>query len=583
MTATALRNTTVDWQASDAAHHLHPFTDHAELTKVGTRIITRAEGSHLIDSEGNRLLDAFAGLWCVNVGYGRQELAKAAYDQMLQLPYYNTFFKTSTPPAVELSKVLSDLAPNNLRHVFYGCSGSDANDTIARMVRQYWNLVGKSAKKTIISRTNGYHGSTMVAASLGGMSYMHQHADLPLPGFVHIQQPYWYGEGGDMSPEEFGLKAARALETKILELGPERCAAFIGEPIQGAGGVIMPPSTYWPEIQRICRQYDLLLIADEVICGFGRTGHWFASELYGIKADFMTLAKGITSGYVPLSAAMIGDRVADVLIASGEFDHGFTYSGHPVSCAVALENIRILKDEKMVERVHDETGPYLEKRLQELLDHPLVGEVRAPGLHRRHRAGEGQEDAPALPARGRDRHDLPRPLLRHRPGHAGDPRHHADLPAPLLDQDRDRRVRRLDPPGAGSHSGGCEAAVRLGATMPVHSVTAGALGMTEGRANPKVPGFLAEQIEAKGETVPQWLARMEARIADLMEAKMKAGFPPDLEALQKAITQDLSQEDELRKYLMALAVHRQTEEILIDRGYWRDPEDPDLWYPPLEF
>ena len=380
MAATALRNTTVDWQASDAAHHLHPFTDHAELTKVGTRIITRAEGSHLFDSEGNRLLDAFAGLWCVNVGYGRQELAKAAYDQMLQLPYYNTFFKTTTPPAVELAKVLAELAPNNLRHVFYGCSGSDANDTIARMVRQYWNLVGKSAKKTIISRTNGYHGSTMVAASLGGMSYMHQHADLPLPGFVHIQQPYWYGEGGDMSPEEFGLKAARALETKILELGPERCAAFIGEPIQGAGGVIMPPSTYWPEIQRICRQYDLLLIADEVICGFGRTGHWFASELYGIKADFMTLAKGITSGYVPLSAAMIGDRVADVLIASGEFDHGFTYSGHPVSCAVALENIRILRDEKLVERVHGETGPYLEKRLQELLDHPLVGEVRLKGF-----------------------------------------------------------------------------------------------------------------------------------------------------------------------------------------------------------
>jgi putrescine---pyruvate transaminase len=380
MTATALRNSTADWQAFDAAHHLHPFTDHAELAKIGTRIITRAEGSHLIDSEGNRLLDAFAGLWCVNVGYGRKELAKAAYEQMLQLPYYNTFFKTSTPPAVELGGILARLAPNNLRHVFYGLSGSDANDTIARMVRQYWNLVGRPAKKTIISRVNGYHGSTMVAASLGGMSYMHQHADLPLPGFVHIPQPYWYGEGGDLSPEEFGLKAARELEKKILELGPERCAAFIGEPIQGAGGVIMPPATYWPEIQRICRQYDLLLIADEVICGFGRTGRWFASELYDIKADFMTLAKGLTSGYVPLSAAMIGDRVADVLIASGEFDHGFTYSGHPVSCAVAIENIRILKEEKLVERVHGETGPYLEKRLEELLDHPLVGEVRLKGF-----------------------------------------------------------------------------------------------------------------------------------------------------------------------------------------------------------
>jgi putrescine aminotransferase len=385
MTATALRNSTANWQAFDAAHHLHPFTDHAELAKIGTRIITRAEGSHLIDSEGNRLLDAFAGLWCVNVGYGRKELAKAAYDQMLQLPYYNTFFKTATPPAVELGSVLagltsSTLAPTELKHVFYGLSGSDANDTIARMVRQYWNLVGKTAKKTIISRTNGYHGSTMVAASLGGMSYMHQHADLPLPGFVHIPQPYWYGEGGDLSPEAFGLKAAGELEKKILELGPERCAAFIGEPIQGAGGVIMPPATYWPEIQRICRQYDLLLIADEVICGFGRTGHWFASELYGIKADFMTLAKGLTSGYVPLSAAMIGSRVADVLIASGEFDHGFTYSGHPVSCAVAIENIRILKEEKLIERVHNETGPYLEKRLKELLDHPLVGEVRLKGF-----------------------------------------------------------------------------------------------------------------------------------------------------------------------------------------------------------
>ncbi|HKF61867.1 MAG TPA: aspartate aminotransferase family protein [Dongiaceae bacterium] len=380
MTATALRNSTRDWQTSDAAHHLHPFTDHAELAKIGTRIITRAEGSHLIDSEGNRLLDAFAGLWCVNVGYGRKELAKAAYDQMLQLPYYNTFFKTSTPPAVELGGVLAGLAPNKLKHVFYGLSGSDANDTIARMVRQYWNLVGKPGKKTIISRVNGYHGSTMVSASLGGMSYMHQHADLPLPGFGHIPQPYWYGEGGDLSPEEFGLKTARELEKKILELGPERSAAFIGEPIQGAGGVIMPPATYWPEIQRICRQYDLLLIADEVICGFGRTGHWFASEPYGIKADFMTLAKGLTSGYVPLSAAMIGDRVADVLIASGEFDHGFTYSGHPVSCAVAIENIRILKEDRLVERVHGETGPYLEKRLEELLDHPLVGEVRLKGF-----------------------------------------------------------------------------------------------------------------------------------------------------------------------------------------------------------
>jgi putrescine---pyruvate transaminase len=380
MASTALRNKTSDWQSADVAHHLHPFTDHAQLRKIGTRIITRAEGSYLIDSDGNRLLDAFAGLWCVNVGYGRKELARVAYDQMLELPYYNTFFKTSTPPAVELGRILAGMVPNKLRHVFYGCSGSDANDTIARIVRQYWNLIGKPEKKTIISRLNGYHGSTMVSASLGGMSYMHQHADLPLAGFVHIMQPYWYGAGGSMNPSEFGLKAARSLEDKIIELGPDRCAAFIGEPIQGAGGVIMPPETYWPEIQRICRKYDLLLIADEVITGFGRTGHWFASEIYGIEADFMTLAKGITSGYAPLSAAMICDRVAEVLIENGEFDHGFTYSGHPVSCVVAIENIRILREEKLVERVRGETGPYLEKRLRELLDHPLVGEVRLKGF-----------------------------------------------------------------------------------------------------------------------------------------------------------------------------------------------------------
>jgi putrescine aminotransferase len=380
MTARPLRNTTADWQAADSAHHLHPFTDHADLHRVGPRIITRAEGSHLFDSEGRKLLDAFAGLWCVNIGYGRKELAKAAYDQMLQLPYYNTFFKTSTPPAAELSRVLSEIAPNKMSHVFYGVSGSDANDTIARMVRQYWNLVGKPAKKTIIGRINGYHGSTMVGASLGGMSYMHANADLPLPGFAHIMQPYWYGQGGEMSPADFGLKAARALEQKIEELGPEHCAAFIGEPIQGAGGVIVPPDTYWPEIQRICKKYDILLIADEVICGFGRAGHWFASEMFGIKADFMTMAKGITSGYVPLSAVMIGDRVADVLIDSGDFSHGYTYSGHPVSCAVALENIRILKEEKIVERVHNDTGPYLAKRLAELNDHPLVGETRIRGF-----------------------------------------------------------------------------------------------------------------------------------------------------------------------------------------------------------
>jgi len=380
MLATTVRNSTAEWQALDRAHHLHPFTDTALLNREGVRVITQAEGVYLWDSEGRRLIDGMAGLWCVNLGYGRKELAEAAYRQMLELPYYNTFFKTATPPSVELSKVLVDLAPEGLNHVFYASSGSEANDTIVRMVRHFWNLMGKTDKKTIISRIYGYHGSTMASASLGGMTAMHAQADLPLPGFVHIIPPYWYGLSEDMTPDEFGLFAARKLEDKILELGADKVGAFIAEPIQGAGGDLIPSNTYFPEIQRICRKYDVLLIADEVICGFGRTGRWFASEHFDIRPDFMTLAKGITSGYLPLSAVMVGDRVAAALSQGGEFAHGFTYSGHPVPCAVALENIRILKDEGIIERVAVETGPYLQKRLKELESHPLVGEVRGLGF-----------------------------------------------------------------------------------------------------------------------------------------------------------------------------------------------------------
>jgi putrescine---pyruvate transaminase len=380
MLATTVRNSTAEWQALDRAHHLHPFTDTALLNREGVRVITKAEGVYLWDSEGRRLIDGMAGLWCVNLGYGRKELAEAAYRQMLELPYYNTFFKTATPPSVELSKVLVDLTPEGLNHVFYASSGSEANDTIVRMVRHFWNLMGKTDKKTIISRIYGYHGSTMASASLGGMTAMHAQADLPLPGFVHIIPPYWYGLSEDMTPDEFGLFAARKLEEKILELGADKVGAFIAEPIQGAGGVLIPPKTYFPEIQRICRKYDVLLIADEVICGFGRTGRWFASEHFDIRPDFMTLAKGITSGYLPLSAVMVGDRVAAALSQGGEFAHGFTYSGHPVPCAVALEIIRILKEEGIIERVAVETGPYLQKRLKELESHPLVGEVRGLGF-----------------------------------------------------------------------------------------------------------------------------------------------------------------------------------------------------------
>ncbi len=372
---------TRDWQELDSRHYLHPFTDFRSLAAEGSRVITRADGVHLYDSDGHQILDAMSGLWCVNIGYGRNELADVAARQMRELPYYNSFFKSAHPPAIELAQVLSELTPPQFNRVFFTNSGSEANDTILRMARRYWDLMDQPKRSIVISRLNAYHGSTIAAASLGGMSAMHSQGGLPIPGIVHIEQPYWYENGVDLSPEEYGLRAARRLAEKIEELGPEHVAAFIGEPIQGAGGVIIPPSTYWPEIQRICREYGILLISDEVICGFGRTGSWFGCEHFGFEPDFMTIAKGITSGYQPLGGAMVSDRVADVLIEKGgEFAHGFTWSGHPVVCAVALENLAIMRREKIVDRVRDEIGPYLQRRFRELADHPLVGEVRGIGM-----------------------------------------------------------------------------------------------------------------------------------------------------------------------------------------------------------
>jgi putrescine aminotransferase len=375
------RHDTAGWQALDRQHFLHPFTDHKSLHEHGTRVITRADGVYLWDSEGVRLLDAMAGLWCVNVGYGRHELADVAAAQMRELPYYNNFFKTANPPAIALSALLAEVTPPQFSRVFYAGSGSEANDTIVRLVRRYRDVRGEPKRKTIISRWQGYHGSTVAGASLGGMSAMHEQGDLPIPGIVHIDPPYWYGLGGELSQEEFGLKAARLLEEKILELGPETVTAFIGEPIQGAGGVIIPPMNYWPEIERICRQYGVLLVADEVICGFGRTGNWFGCETFGFKPDLMAMAKGMSSGYLPIGGVMVSDEVANTLIADGgEFYHGYTYSGHPACSAVAERNIRIIRDEGLVERVRNDTGPYLQARWRELGEHPLVGEARGVGF-----------------------------------------------------------------------------------------------------------------------------------------------------------------------------------------------------------
>jgi putrescine aminotransferase len=381
MSTTENKRSTREWQAADAAHFLHPFTDFKSLAAKGSRIIERAENIYLWDTDGQKILDAMSGLWCVNVGYGQRELIDAATAQLERLPFYNAFFQTATPPAIELAELLSQVAPPKFDRVFFAGSGSEGNDTIVRMVRRYWDILGQPDRQVIIGRHNGYHGSTMAGASLGGMWGMHAQGGLPIPNIVHIEQPCWFELNDGLSRDEFGIRAAGWLEDKIREVGPDKVAAFVGEPVQGAGGVIVPPATYWPEIQRICDKYDVLLVSDEVICGFGRTGRWFGCETFAFRPDLMTFAKGVTSGYIPLGGVLVGERVGRVLVdRGGEFHHGYTYSGHPVACAVALANIRLIQRERLVERVRDELGPHLARHYEALAEHPLVGEAQTCGM-----------------------------------------------------------------------------------------------------------------------------------------------------------------------------------------------------------
>ena len=372
------------WQNMDGAHHLHPFTNPNDLLQKPPRIIESAQGVYLTDSEGNELLDMMAGLWCVNMGYGQQDIIDAATAQINQLPYYNAFFKTSTPPAAELSALLAEITPAHMHHAFFTSSGSEANDTVLRLVWRYWDLLGKPEKRVVISRKNAYHGSTIAASSLGGMADMHAQGGV-IPDIVHVDEPNWFARrcelGADLDREEFGRQVAQSIADKIEELGVDKVAAFIAEPIQGAGGVIIPPDTYLPEIQRICRERNILLVADEVICGFGRTGNMWGSETFRIEPDLMSIAKGMTSGYVPMGGVFISDRVAGPLMEkAGEIYHGYTYSGHPAACAAGMASLRIMQEEKLVERVRDDTGPYLQSRWATLGDHPLVGEARMVGL-----------------------------------------------------------------------------------------------------------------------------------------------------------------------------------------------------------
>ena len=367
-------------RALDRAHHLHPFTDLHDYAARGGRIFSRAEGVFIYDSDGNAMLDGMSGLWCCNLGYSQDAIKQAIFDQLQQLPYYNNFFRCSNQPAVELAAALADVAPAGFEHVFFTNSGSEANDTNIKLVHRYYDLLGKPEKKLIISRRNAYHGSTVAAASLGGMKAMHEQA-IGLSYVHHINQPHWFevSEPGE-DPSAFGIRVARELEAKIDELGEHRVAAFIAEPVQGAGGVIIPPDSYWPELQRICDERDILLIADEVICGFGRTGRWWGSQTYGMRPHLITFAKAVTNGYIPLGGVLISNTIAEVLLAGGgEFAHGLTYSGHPVACAAGLATLKILREESVVERAAEHLAPYFQERLATLADHPIVGQVRGRG------------------------------------------------------------------------------------------------------------------------------------------------------------------------------------------------------------
>jgi putrescine---pyruvate transaminase len=366
----------------DVEHHLPAQASYAEIQRLGgSRIITRAEGSTIYDGDGNAILDGMAGLWCVNVGYGRQELVDAAAQQMQELPFYNTFFKTATPPTVMLAAKLAEKLGGKLQHVFFNASGSEANDTVMRLVRYYWSLKGEPKRTVFISRKNAYHGSTMAGASLGGMAHMHPIGGLPIPGVEHVAQPYKFNEGFNEDEEAFGARVAQEIEDRIIKVGPENVAAFIGEVVQGAGGVIIPPKGYWKRVEAICKKYGILLVVDEVITGFGRLGSWFGFQHFGVTPDLVPMAKGLSSGYLPISAVGVSSDIVKVLRdGNGEFAHGYTYSGHPVAAAVALKNIEIIEREGLVERVKNDAGPYFAEALKRLESDPLVGEVRSLGL-----------------------------------------------------------------------------------------------------------------------------------------------------------------------------------------------------------
>ena len=364
----------------DRAHHLHPFTNHPDMHAQGTHVIEAASGCYVTDETGRKLFDGLAGLWCVNVGYGREEIADAVRRQMSSVCYYPSFFNTTTEPTILLADKLAALAPPRLQRVFFSNSGSEANESALKLIRAYQKLRGTPAKRKILSRSFAYHGVTLAATSLTGLPACTQPFDLPLPGFVQVPGPHVYAANTEQSAQEYADWCLTETERIIAAEGPDTIAAFFAEPVQGAGGVIVPPPGHLKALREICRRHDILFVADEVITGFGRLGDWFASLLWDLAPDLMTLAKGITSGYVPLGATLVSDEIAGALNRGGYLAHGYTYSGHPVATAAGLANLEIIEREHLVERVRDEIGPQFQQRLFALQGHPAVGEIRGYGL-----------------------------------------------------------------------------------------------------------------------------------------------------------------------------------------------------------
>jgi len=369
---------------ADTRYHLHPYTQPRQLEREGPLVITRGEGVHVYGEDGKKYLEAMAGLWCASLGFSEKRLVAAATRQMQTLPYYHAFSGKVPGPVAELVETLMRWAPVPMARVLFANSGSESNDTAFKLVRMYNNARGRPLKKKILARVKGYHGVTVAAASMSGLPVMHTQFDLPIDGVVRVGCPhaYQFAKDGE-SPEAFGARMADELEQTILKEGPETVAAFIAEPVQGAGGVIVPPPGYFDRVQAVLAKYDLLFIADEVITGFGRLGTNFGTQHFGLKPDLITVAKMMTSAYIPMSALYINDKVyqviADAAATIGTFGHGYTYSGHPVACAVALETLKIYDSDRIVEHVQ-RVAPRLQAGLRQYAGHPIVGDVRGIGL-----------------------------------------------------------------------------------------------------------------------------------------------------------------------------------------------------------